>query len=756
MRGHWREFTIMSAAMAAMLAVFFFPAVFKNVLIYSGDFSGSDLLELNIPRRALAAEAVANGELPLWEARLGSGLPLLAEGQAGIFYPTTLPLYLSCSLTSATNYSLLLTLWIAMAGSYWLARSYGVSPMCAVFAALAYGLGGSFVFRLKHLNMVQVIAWLPCSLALLRLFWLSFKPRYWLLLVLVWACQFLAGHPHVTYICWLACGLYALALFAEPRHEALSRLALDPAAHNAGGEAPRCEGRRMAHMLAMMILGVLFALLLSAVQLLPTWELVHSSNRAAAKTWETLQQYPFKLEHILRLAAPYSSGSPADGTYKENIYTEGVFWESTPYIGLIPLGLALLGLFVLQRRSVWLIAGLALLFLWTALGPQGGLFWLFWKFCPAFHLFRFPARLLIPFQCFAALLAALGAQATASWLEQRYGKSLTRGVMLGLLVFTFADLYRISSQYQEYLPSDWEKPPAVCSLMGAEFQRVYSPTYMTSWSQTAQSGWKGAQSRLLYHLSVLAPDLAAVWGVNCHSDHVALEGGVELAPYFCLQVCEAYCVAKGMGRDGTLSLPVSMLRWLKAQGVSHILSFVPLCDIDDELIADTRVINNSDYPEQPLYVYAVREPLPMWRLVSCAGVTEKAPQLIEEIEARQGAAGGQSLYEIQPGCGQAPGTLKEIQNKRLEAMLEVSCPERCYLTLAANYDGNWRVFDEQGRELPLLRFNHAYQAVLLEPGEHRLTWQYHSLAFSWGWKLSLIALVLWLTLAVWQSRKLGD
>ncbi len=741
MKSHWREAGIVFLLTAVTLTVFFYPAVFQNRLIYSGDFTGSDLLELNIPRRALAAKAVAQGDLPLWEPRLGNGLPLLAEGQAGVFYPTTLPLYVLLSPTAATNCSILLTLGIAVLGGYLLARTYGVSPMSAFFCALAYGLGGAFVFRLKHLNMIQVSAWLPCSLALIRLYWQSWKRIYLLILEVVWSWQFLAGHPHVTYICWLTCYLYALALFFETYDF----------------EEYGTWWKRCRYLFASLLVGTAGALVLSSVQLLPTWDLVQASARASAKSWEELDRFPFKFSHLTRMLVPYNQGNPAEGTSSDDIVAEGVFWESTPYIGVIPLVFAVVCLFRRPYRSTLVIAVLAFLCMFGALGTKGGVYWLFWKFCPAFDLFRFPARCLIPFQCFMAILAALGGQAVYDLIKRRYGVRVSSMVLSAMLLLTLADLYCLNSRYQEYVSQEWEQKPVSWSLIENEAQRVYSPSYMMSASKLLSGGWKGNTSNLLYNQRVLGPDLAAVWGVNCHSDHVVFEGGVVLTPYFALQVCEAGYVMEALELNRPFVFADHIYDWFRAQNVSHLTSFVPLADADaNPHIADVKVLGDPFFPDNPLYIYTLRNPLPLFRLVADNEVTADVPDMLKSVQQRLKLADVYSLYERRIGNSDSAGTVKTVQTGRTLWQLEVDCSKTCYLTAAINYDHNWQACREDGSVLPIVPFNHAYQAILLEPGTHRITLKYQSQAFAWGWKISALAWFILLLMTAIEFRKGED
>ncbi len=751
------SFMGIAALCALMLAAMFYP-VFNRSLIYSGDCSGSDLLELNIPRRVLVAQALKQGELPLWEPKLGNGFSLLAEGQAGTFYPTTLPLYALFSPTTATNLSLLTTMLIAMLGSYWLARLYGLRPLPALFSAVTYGLGGAFIFRLKHLNMVQVIAWLPLNLALVRVYSEYYAdkndtcrmlPRVFYLgaEALVMACQILAGHPHVTYICWLTTYLYALAL---------------PYENN--------QWRRMAGinhmgrwtMLFRLALATIAALVLCAVQLAPTYELVQGSTRSEANSWDDLKKYPFKLQHMVRLVEPYSDGNPADGTYEGamNIVDNGVFWESTPYVGYIPLLLAILAVAyhggVLTVYHVRILAGLALLFLLSAFGPQGGVFWLMWKLCPGFALFRFPARLLIPFICILGVLAAIGAEKLGRLLEDKYGQRWSNIALGVLLFFTLAGFWVTNSQYQTYLPCSWEEKPQAWQELEASAQRIYAPTSIRTWQDIAlANGWCGHEKALISHLNVLSPDLTAIWGAQCHSDRVLFEGGIELAPYCYLQIWQFNHIFPNIdGRNGRFTIDPQVYIWLRLQNVSHLVSFMPIANANDiPLISEVRVLHSEATGDRDLFIYALRDPLPKVRLIS-ADLSAAQPAMLD-FNTPEPEGIMPSLYEKDLLFPAAPGQATLISETRNNLSVATECASESVLFVANNYHRNWHAYLEDGSEVPIIRVDYAYQGVRLPPGKHQVELRYSSPAFSWGWKISLASFLLFclgLAIPSWRRR----
>ena len=145
--------------LAGVLVVFFLPYATGSQIPYVGDFTGSDLTELNVPFRSLAAEAIRSGRLPLMTGLLAAGFPLMAEGQTGALYPFNVLTFAALPLSLAITVGILLHLLLAAIFTYWYARSLNVSRPGSTLAALAFCLSGFFIFRLKHLNLINAAVW---------------------------------------------------------------------------------------------------------------------------------------------------------------------------------------------------------------------------------------------------------------------------------------------------------------------------------------------------------------------------------------------------------------------------------------------------------------------------------------------------------------------------------------------------------------------------------------------------------------------
>ena len=101
----------------AVIALILLPfAVYFQVSTGQATFAGFDHTGINQPLKQDAFDTIRGGHLPLWEPRLDRGLPLLAEGEDGIFYP--LNWFFLIPLDFLTVYNLVLLLLLGVAGVF--------------------------------------------------------------------------------------------------------------------------------------------------------------------------------------------------------------------------------------------------------------------------------------------------------------------------------------------------------------------------------------------------------------------------------------------------------------------------------------------------------------------------------------------------------------------------------------------------------------------------------------------------------------
>ena len=373
MRSDSRRLDLLAVALLGVaITLFFWKLLLSNLILASGD-----TLIYIYPYWTAAARALQAGQLPLWNPDLFMGAPLLANSQAGVLYPLNWPLWLAFDIPTAAKLSIGLHLWIAAGSTFGLAR-YGLKLRrpAAWLAGLLFALGGYLTAQVEHVNQLQGIAWMPAVFCLLTS---KERPTRPVLLGIVLGLQLLAGHTQSAFITVVGAAVYATWFLW-----------------------PRAGRRATARPLTDLILGGLFALTLSAAQILPTLELSQHSVRGGGGL-PLNEAVSFSLHPLL-------AGRALLPGYGETLFSE--------YVAYIPLGallLALIGSWAGRRRpatvALGLVAALGLLF---SLGAANPFYILLVKVIPGFALFRAPARWLVLYAFAAAVLSGVGLDALIS------------------------------------------------------------------------------------------------------------------------------------------------------------------------------------------------------------------------------------------------------------------------------------------------------------------------------------------------------
>lgn len=345
------------------------------------------------PWREFAISELAAGRPPLWNPYNGAGAPLFANYQSALLYPpNTLSLLLSGP--QMIGWLGMIHLFWAGVGMWLLTGELRLPTLARGVGALAYALNGAVVSRFGTPPMVDTAAWLPwLILAAERV--LSRRTLLDLaFLTTVLTMQLLAGHAQWTFYSLIMTGLYALyRLFVA--HTDLPPSKLTP--------------------LVMLTAGVMLAVGLTAVQLVPTAELQRQSQRSEGVDEDFALNFSYEWPSLITQFNPMFYGNPGNGSY----VIPGAYFEMASYIGIFPIIVALLaiGHYVLNRRRLGdsmairlipLFAIVTLIAFIFAFGRNSLLFVFLFRHVPTFNLFQAPARWLLLAVFSLSMLAAIG------------------------------------------------------------------------------------------------------------------------------------------------------------------------------------------------------------------------------------------------------------------------------------------------------------------------------------------------------------
>jgi len=350
-------------------------ACFAPVLFGFQSFVYRDFGLFGHPLAHYLKESFWRGEIPLWNPLNNCGLPFMAQWNTMVWYPPSL-IYVLLPLPWSLGVFCLLHLYAGGLGMFFLARRWTQSNFAAAFAGIVFAGNGLALHCLMWPNNSAALAWMPWILLLVER---ACTRGGWFLLpaILAGACQFMAGAPEAFFLTWVAAAVLWLAQAVSDRMALVLRAA------------------RFLAIVAGIVL-------LSAVQLLPLMELVKASQRSAGYDTGGWAMPAWGWANLL---VPLFRTTPAQG---EVAFQLGQAWTSSYYFGIATVWLALYG--AIRGHTARIVALVFLLFfgLVLALG-DAGLVWPWLKYhVSALGFMRYAVKLVFLIACPLTLLAAAG------------------------------------------------------------------------------------------------------------------------------------------------------------------------------------------------------------------------------------------------------------------------------------------------------------------------------------------------------------
>ena len=384
------------AWLAPVLAFFVILLIYRRLLAGRVIATG-DLETYFFPYWVAVSRSFRSGKLPFWTPYLFNGVPLLANSQVGVFYPLNWPFWFLTGNTldgvaAALHTSVIVHVSLALLTMYFLARKIGLSKWAAVLSGFVYAGSGFVGIHVEHLNQLQALAWMPLVLLPVN------KQSNDFLLppplsIIAMTMIIVAGHTQMAFISAVALVSWRLfCTFKFNLHQ------IRQAISNSQKLAVQ-QLFRVVKQWAFFLSPFLIAGMISAVQLLPTLELVNLSARQGGLDWR--EAVSFSL-HPLKLA----------GTFLPPYISSPNFPESVSYVGGVALcfmGGGLWSIFRKRQTQYLPIALLAITGVALALGGYNPLYLIGVRGgIPGLKHFRAPVRFLALYVLSASLLAGLG------------------------------------------------------------------------------------------------------------------------------------------------------------------------------------------------------------------------------------------------------------------------------------------------------------------------------------------------------------
>lgn len=380
---------------------------------------GGDIMDYFFPQKVYLAEALADGDIPLWNNTVALGYPFVADSQIAMWYPTTIPLYSLFSVESAFQINLLIHYALAFLFTWAYGKSIGLRQSGALIAALAFTYGW-FPPRLSVEWAVTTGCYMPGTLWCVEQFVRSSRNRWLGVLAVLLALQLFAGHFSLAFITHLIVAVYAFARVTVARR--------------------RSDVVKSWRSVIGVMLMQIAAFPMAAAQLSPTWELRQQSQRGGLPIPE-VEDGRIPWQHLRQLVMPWIAYGNDMSEYPPP-YTNGP--AASLFIGVLPFGLAIFGAAQLRRRD-------RVGRLWRIVIPVAVIFAVGWltviyKYLPGFGFFKVPGRYSMIAALGLAVLAGRGwdrivSRRRAGLLNPLRPRMVFQGLAAVGIGVTIADLY---------------------------------------------------------------------------------------------------------------------------------------------------------------------------------------------------------------------------------------------------------------------------------------------------------------------------
>lgn len=284
-----------------------------------------DLKVIYYPLEHAYAEFQTNLELPEWSPYFGFGHPLLAWGQLGFFAPlhVLLRLFQAHPLV-LLQISILSYYALGMTGMFVFLKKCKLDQISASVGAVIFAFCGFHVGHLNHVNFYTASMWLPWLMLAITTFLSKPTAVRAATLSIVAAVIPLSGQPQISLYTFIIAAIFGATYLVSKRN--FSR-------------------EYLTRAIGYTALAGVVAFCIASLAILPLFEFLPLTDRAASLTKAELYEFSYPAEHLITLINPYYFGD------HEFYWGAKNFQELAAYVGVLPLLLAVGSVLVLIVRK---------------------------------------------------------------------------------------------------------------------------------------------------------------------------------------------------------------------------------------------------------------------------------------------------------------------------------------------------------------------------------------------------------------------
>ncbi len=690
-------------------------------------------------------EALQDGEWPLWNPYVFTGVPLLANYQSAVLYPPHV-LTAFLDIPVAMSVYLLLKLWLCGMFAYVCARGLGLSLFAAQFASLGWMIGG-YVQVWCYWAEVDVVAWLPLMLLSAEFLATARLRRGFFLMSLSATLMLLAGHPETALVVSAGVAWYFFVRLAQER-------------------------RNLGQAIGLASGAWAIALGINAAQILPFLEYLRNSHTFSYRAVEETIDYFVPNHGFLALIAPKFFGFTSDGNYWGDEKPNSNFVHIV-YVG-VPVLFGIMCLLVrnvptlLRRRAI-------------ALGPPAILSLLLAFDLPVLARLHDLPVLSSAWEIHALSFAAfglplLGAMGIHGWFSRpRKVSDLLPATFLAALIAVV--LWMAYSTYDYSFPNEGMRAYEQYQVAIAVGLAVATLALLAHhvFAQKSRIALAGLVIVLTADLVIASGGMrpttrrADVFPETTVTDFLmGLEGPVRVsatATGAAGNTYPNYGIEQLYGYDGIFPARIKHFingllaeSWERAEpllAISHYLH--PVGALEPDAAPEQYRL---DLRAEGVEVRANLAALPRVRLVGAVERFNSGDAVLARIGeddfdgARVVLIEADDDADLPEGTVEAPGTAKIVGRTTQSVEVAVDASADCMLVLADAYYPGWKATVD-GEAVPIYPAYYAVRAVRVPAGEHTVRFTYAPRSFWVGYAVSVLGMLLGLVLggAAWKRAR---
>ncbi len=763
------------------IVLFFFNPIFKGYIPFPGDLlintnpyssesflgylpgsypnkaQGADVITEIYPWKYFSIEELKNGNIPFWNPYNFSGNVQMANFQTAVFYPLNLIFFVFPFNISFAIFIMLQPLLAAVFMFLLLNRGIGLKKLASVLGGIAFAFSSYMVVWIQYGNIASTISYLPLALLLIKRIVEKISLKDFLLLVIVFTLSFLAGYIQGFFYVYTVCVLYFLFLLFSKKIKNKIKKGI------------------------VFLSALIFPIILSLFQLLPTLEIFRNSTRGSY----SLAQFSKSLAPIyywITVVFPDFFGNPASRNY----YLDGTYIERVMYPGVIILFFAIFAIFKVKDINKKFFAILAAVSLIIATNIP---------LVKYFYLLPIPViSTTIPtreLSIFIFSVIVLGAMGINYWMENK-NKTKYPIFFFLLLILIFPIVFIIyklgfltdinfkvairnmilptalvfATVVIFYLKNRLKKVSLVLITIILVFDFFYFFNKITPFSP---SSFTYPKTEVVSFLKENA-NISRFWGYgsgyippNFQSVDKTFspEGNdpLHISSYGELLAASKYGelpevlprpdanIAPGYG-DTDLKTNNYRQRLINLLGIKYVLHKNDLLTekIEPDYITFPQKSYELVWQKKPWQIYENKNVFDRFYLASDFKVVKEKEKRIAKIYDENIDLRKTLILEEKPNI-----KLGEITDSNIKLLVyepnrvefEITTDENALFFISDNYFPGWRAFID-GKEVKIYKANYSFRAVPILKGEHKLVMNYYPYSFDVGIKVSLVALILFL------------